>query len=62
MDWTHEHTVAALAMGTHKSAKRADALNALHQETVEKTRNNFARTVGFGDIKINYQKLKVPPA
>ena len=61
MDWTHEHIVAALAMGTYKSAKKADALNALHQETEEKICNNFARTVRFGDIKGKLPKnVKAP--
>ena len=47
-------------MKEQKSAKRADTLNALHQETEEKIRNNFARTVRFKDIKMNYPKSEPP--
>ena len=50
-DWTYEHIAEALTMGAHKSARRADALSALHQETKEKGHNNFARTVRFEEIK-----------
>ena len=55
-DWMYKHIMSALTMGTYKSARRSKALSALNQETKEKVRNNFARTVRFGDIKVKLPK------
>ena len=60
-DCTYEHILVALTMGAQKSARRDEAMNTLHQETEEKARNNFARTVRFGDIKGKLPKnVKAP--
>ncbi len=61
-DWTLEHIELMLRRGPHKSSKAPDAIQVLREETADKIKHGYARTVRWGDIKKNWPKrLKISP-
>ena len=61
-DWNQEQILAALAYGSHPSAKIPAALKCLIKEAEAKVENGFASIVTWGDIKHNIpKKLKISP-
>ena len=61
-DWSHDHIVAALQRGPHKSATSNEAIQALQAETEEKIKAGYARVVLWKDLKHNIPaKLKISP-
>ena len=61
-DWTRDQILAALAYGSHPSAKIPAALQCLIKEAEAKVENGFASIVTWGEIKDNIpQKLKISP-
>ena len=61
-DWSKDHILAAIRKGPHASALAPAALAALHEETIDKVKNGYAKIIRFGDI-INDTppKLKISP-
>ena len=62
-DWAKEHILLMLARGPHQSAKVKMAALQLRAETIDKTKQGYARVVKWRDLKNNIpKKLKISPA
>ena len=61
-DWSEERIIDAIVRGPHQSAYLDGAVGFLHEETMEKVKNGFARVVKWKDIKNSIPpKLKISP-
>ena len=60
-DWTLEKIILMLERGPHVSDKYPKATHQLHEETLEKYKNRYARVVGFGNIRHKLPKNQALP-
>ena len=61
-DWSLEQIEEALKRGPHQSANEKEAAKFLREETEEKTKNQYAKVVRYGDIRKDLPKnFKISP-
>ena len=60
-DWTLEKIILMLERGPHVSDKYPKSTHQLHEETLEKYKNRYARVVGFGNIRHKLPKNQALP-
>jgi hypothetical protein len=61
-DWSIDHIHNSILHGPHKSAQSKEAIQSIHDETLLKIKQGFAKIIKFKDIKRDMPKnLKISP-